>query len=802
MLPLARGRLFFGCISLDILRFIFAASHLVSQDFTTTQPNHMASPPEDWQDLFVVWEEEQADPILFNGAGYSATQGDSLNSNYHLSGSIDAEQPNFLSVTPPFADGLPSLEYTVSAPPSMLDTSTPYGQMYCTSPSFENATTSSLLGYEDARYFGSFDTCDNSLSPLECSQESPILDTRYERIADSILTDGSFDTTSGTLFNPYVVGSSHSFSGLDVRASQMLNLGTWAEQPQIIEPITESDEWHMESTPMPISYPQSQSFDTLTSDQQSENPGLYSRSKAVTIPHSNRRPASHNAAISQPQWAHRVPPMLSVSPIAHRRPRSVALSRSHSRTSSRRGLATSSPSSEGLGWVAYQMNTQTNRLAPTSTEGAPGRAARGRKKALTAEQRSHAALMRIIGACGNCQRRRERCDPGTPCKSCLEHYKGNLINHPCRDRVLSDQSNAFLSGALGWHPTERPLKSFLGTDKFSTLDQNTYIIPLHFGFGPSLAIPVHPLHIVDSQPHLHDHVVYSWPPGSVAGAKHTHAVLPAVLTDNAMENLMQTLDNHLSLLVLQYFRHFPLFSSPLKVLRSVYLYFHTLRPGSSQYRTLHQAFKLLVLVHIGGDITLPAPNGSPVLSQLVHRTMDVPNDLIPTPCFIRSQFGKVMPGLALSMMKEVLSSLEQLLLNRDCDNWPISLAVLIVVLMTIESIHYHAAKVPYHSSYDKPKTANTEEGYDVNDESVKTLLAFYTACFIGCHARLRPDWDGEATTQRTSTAEDSFVESVRESIKEASVDRYLARKATESRHGDDMGYFFDRLVARLLLLKS
>jgi hypothetical protein len=768
-----------------------------------TQSSYMDSPTEDWQDLFVTWEGEQVDPIIYNDAGYTAAQGNSLTSNYHLSQSIESEQQNFISAPPSLVDDLPSLEYTASAPPSMLDTSVSYGQVYCTSPSFENTTTSSLLGYEDARYFGSFDTCDNSLSPLEYLQEPPIIDTRYDRIADSILPDSSVDTVSGTLFNPYVVGSSHSFSGMDVRASQMLNLGTWADQPQIIEPIAESDEWNMEATPIPVPYPQSQGFNILTSDPQSEQLERYGRSRAVTIPQSNRRAASHNAAASQSQWAHRVPPMLSVSPIAHRRPRSVALSRSNSRTSSRRGLATSSPSSEGLGWVTYQMNTQTNRLAPTSTEGAPGRTARGRKKALTAEQRSHAALMRIIGACGNCQRRRERCDPGTPCKSCLEHYKGDLINHPCRDRVLSDQSNAFLSGALGWHPTDRPLKSFISADNFSILHHNTYIIPLNFGFGPTLAMPVYPLHIMDSRPHLHDHVVYSWPPASVAGDKHTHAVLPAVLTKDAMANLTQTLDNHLSLLVLRHFRHFPLFSSPLKVLRSVYLYFHTHQPGSPKYRTLHQALKLLVLVHIGGDITIPPPSDNPVLSQFVQSTMDVSNDLIPTPCFIRSQFGKVMPSLALRLMKEVLSSLEQLLLNRDCDDWPMSLAVLIVVLMTIESIHYHAAKVPYHNSFDTPRTVNTEEGHDVNDESVKTLLAFYAACFTGCHARLRPDWDGEAMSQRASSADDIFVESVRESIKEASADRYLTRKATESRQGgDDMGYFFDRLVARLLLLKS
>jgi hypothetical protein len=752
------------------------------------QSNFNTSPTEEWQDLFVAWDGELADPILYNDTSFSGLSGDNLASNYHFSESIDSEQPYLVSAPPSLADGLPSLEYTVSAPPSILDVSSSFGRGYCLSPSCD---------------FGSIDACDSTLSPLEFSQEAPILDTRYERIADSLLADGRSDTSAGDVFNPYVAGSSHSFSGLDVRASQMLNLGTWIDQPQIIEPIAEADEYSMEATPIPISYPQSQTSSNFMSYTQSDQFEQQNRSRAVTIPQSNRRPASYNAVVGQSQTTQGVPPMLSVSPVAHRRPRSVVLSRSNSRTSSRRGMATPPPSSESLGWVSYQMNTQTNRLAPTSTEGAQGRTARGRKKGLTAEQRSHAALMRIIGACGNCQKRKEKCDPGTPCKSCLEHYKGDLINHPCRDRVLSDQSSAFLSGGLGWHPTDRPLETFLGLDKFNTLHASTYTIPLNFGFGPPLALPVHPLHIDDSQSHLHEHVIYSWPPESIVGVKHTHAVLPAVLTRDAMFSLTQTLDNHLSLLVLQHFRHFPLFYSPLRVLRDVYLYFRSRPAGSSQSRTLHQALKLLVLVHIGGDITLPLPSDDPELSRLVQGTMDVPNDLAPTPCFIRSQFGKVMPSLALSLMKEVLSSLEQLLLNRDSDDWPMSLAVLIVVLMTVESIHYHAAKVPYHSSFDVPKSASLEEGHDVNDESVKTLLAFYAACFAGCHARLRPDWDGEATLpHRASSPEDIFVESVRESIKKASDAAYLSRKATEPRQGDDMSYFFDRLVARLLLLRS
>jgi hypothetical protein len=269
-----------------------------------------------------------------------------------------------------------------------------------------------------------------------------------------------------------------------------------------------------------------------------------------------------------------------------------------------------------------------------------------------------------------------------------------------------------------------------------------------------------------------------------------------------MSDLMHTLDDHLSLLVSYHFRHFPLFCSPLRILRDVYVLSRSLPSGSSQFRTLHQALKLLVLVHVGGDVALPSPNNNRSLSHLVQVTMNVPDDTTPTPCFIRSQFGCIMPGLALSLMREVLSSLEQLLLNRDCEDWPVALAVLITVLMTIESIHYHAAKIPYHNSFDTPKSSILVQDHNVDDEGVKTLLAFYVSCFTGCHARLRPDWEGEAThPQQSSRPEDVFVENVRGSIKRASGVGYLSRKATEQRQGEDMEYFFDRLVARLLLLK-
>ncbi|KAF1845742.1 uncharacterized protein K460DRAFT_312459 [Cucurbitaria berberidis CBS 394.84] len=775
---------------------------------TMSHTGYHNSPNEGWQDL-VAWDDEfyfQDDSGL---TGAQCDGCDGFAASFHIPESVTSEQPYLASAPPSILDDPPSLEYTVSAPPSIPEGSSSFGQVYSTSPFFDITATSPLVGGEDGQYFGSFGACDHSPSALGHITESPVLDTRFERIADSFEgSAGSFESTSETVFNPYVAGSSHSFSGLDIQVSNVFsNVGTWADQPQIIEPIAECDESKAEAMPISIPRPLSQSFNS-TFPSQIRSEGQYpqqGRSRAITIPEATRGTASYNPEASYLAWSQRVPPMLSVSPISQRRHRSVTLSRSTSQ--SRRKPTTPSPtsaSSDSYGWVSYHPNPLTNRLAPTSTEGPQGRTPRGRKKGLTAEQRSNAALMRIVGACSNCQRRKEKCDPGTPCKSCLEHYKGDLVNHPCRDRLLSDLSSAFLSDRFGWHPTARSLESFVAPRRFNIPSGITYTIPLNFGFGPALPVSVHALELEDVHPMVHKHIIYSWPPESSSASAHTHAVLPAVLTKDATSNLMHVLDSHLSLLVTNHFRAFPLYCSPLRILREVYVFSRSIPPNAPHARTLHQALKLLVLVHIGGDITLSPRSQDPVLAQLVRNTMDLSEELNPTPCFIRSQFGSVMPELALILMKDVLSSLEQLFLNRECGEWPVALAVLITVLMTVESIHYHAAKLPYHYDFNNMRSSNPEEELKVDDEGVRMLLAFYSACFSGCHARLRPDWEGEISRpQRTSrtSPKDTFIESVREAIKNASGAGYLGMKASEKRKGDDMGFFFDRLVARLLLLK-
>jgi len=751
---------------------------------------------ESWQDL-VVWDEELYDPFFQGATSYPRAHQSSYTSSYQFSDSYTSEPPYLVSAPPSVADETPSLEY--SAPPSIPDEQYLSGQAHDTSLSFGTTTTSPSPFPDGSQYFGSFGTYDNTLlSHVRNFDDSPILDTRYDRIPETFPSSApSLESAAETVFNPHITGSSHSFSGLDVRASRVFsNLGPWADRPHIIEPIDEDAASRTEVAPItiPQSFPQTYNPALASHRQSNGEDELHSSSRAITIPAGI--PTSYNNRASHSASARRAPPILSVSPGASRPTRNAMSPRYIARP--RRKTSTPSPASESYAWVAYQPNPLTNKLAPTSTEGMGGRALRGRKKALTAEQRSHAALMRIVRACSNCQRRKEKCDPGTPCRACVEHYKGDLVNHPCRDHTLSNLSAAFLSDRLGWHPTDRPLESFIPAGDFEISTDLTYTLPLSFGFGPTFPVSVHTVKVKDNRRLVHEHIIYAWPPEVATGLAHKHAVLPAVLTGDAQSHLMQTLDSHLSLLVTRHFSAFPLFRSPLRALREIYIYSCSIPTSSTYYHILHQALKLLVLIHIGGDITLPSPSESFVVRQFISNTMDIPEDTTPTPCFIRAQFGRIMPELALKLMNEVLSSLEQLFLNKDCDDWPIVLAVLISVLMTVESVHYHAAKLPYHSRYDVP-CRDAEEDPRFDEQGVKPLLDFYSACFSGCHARILPGWEGESIQSHNfGSPEAIFIEGLRGAIRMADDAGYLARKANETREAGDMGYFFDRLAARLL----
>ena len=105
------------------------------------------------------------------------------------------------------------------------------------------------------------------------------------------------------------------------------------------------------------------------------------------------------------------------------------------------------------------------------------------------------------------------------------------------------------------------------------------MIELVLGFGPSLLVRVRTVVPNDTGKLRHLHTVYEWPPpapGASVSRECSHQVLPAVLADT--DGLEGFLDLHLSRLVDSEanFRNFPLYRSPLRVLREVFVLYKRL----------------------------------------------------------------------------------------------------------------------------------------------------------------------------------------------------------------------------------
>jgi hypothetical protein len=371
---------------------------------------YTGTPLEEWQD-FVLWDEDS-----YNNP---STNRGNTHSGFLGTGVSGIESPYIISAPPSNYDGPSSYDYKASAPPSTVGESASYGQFYGVSPTVSSTATSPLVGRDDGRYFGSFGAYDSFLSPLREASESPLIDTTRERIIDST---SSLATTAGQVFNPHLASSYQAFSGRDMVASQILtsNTGTWAEPSFVGESIAESDEnsFSTSTAPIPIIRAQTQSTNGSFDSYDPLRYSLDYRTRAITIPQPS---GSRSAGAMRSRFA---PPMLSTSPI-QRRPRSSTLSRSSSRTEHRKIRTSPSPTStQSFGFVTMQMDSQSGRMAASTTpDGPQTRLAKGRKKALDPMQRKEAALMRIIGSCSNCRKRKEKCDSGTPCKSCLKHYK-------------------------------------------------------------------------------------------------------------------------------------------------------------------------------------------------------------------------------------------------------------------------------------------------------------------------------------------------------------------------------------------
>ncbi|KAF2454822.1 hypothetical protein BDY21DRAFT_373712 [Lineolata rhizophorae] len=355
----------------------------------------------------------------------------------------------------------------------------------------------------------------------------------------------------------------------------------------------------------------------------------------------------------------------------------------------------------------------------------------GRSGPLSPVQREHAAAMRKLGSCDNCRMRKEKCDPGIPCKACITHYKADLTSVRCRGFSLAQLADGLVSERLAWHPKARSLESFLPAVRFGVYDKSV-VIPLNFGFGPSMMVRVRVVRVPNPQVHLvHDHLLYEWPPRPASRTfrePRQQSVFPAVLEDTT--HLVDQLDQHIDLLVREHIHQFPLYDTGLKVFEGICTL--ALSQRQPQHRDLLvTALKLITLVHIAGDITVPladptvariiqytktpafpAPPGSvstsfaspppnPALYAATANSGAPPAHEAPTPCFIRGQLGGAFPALARRLQTALLDGLEALALSRACEHFPTIVAAVAAQLMAVETAQYHAAKRGYHDALDE-----------------------------------------------------------------------------------------------------
>ncbi|KAK8175772.1 hypothetical protein IWX90DRAFT_120700 [Phyllosticta citrichinensis] len=487
------------------------------------------------------------------------------------------------------------------------------------------------------------------------------------------------------------------------------------------------------------------------------------------------------------------------------------------------------------------------------------RRARGRKGPLNEEQRRHAAELRKIGACQNCRRRKFKCDPGVPCQSCLKYYGSELINFPCRNWHLNDISSSLLTDIRSWHP--RSLDSLLD---FYLLDPTVYELNIRLGRGPPVAVQVRMIDAYPTRPILHEHLVYPWPPRSdqAAPAMHTHNVFPAIAVNQI--RLRFTLDQYLSDLVDNptYIHSFPVFRSRLQVFEHVYNFYRSLDKSSPHHSLLHNALKLLVLVHVG-DVTELDPT-TPYDPSFAHFMSDdgiASASGASTPCFIRSQLGAAVPALASALLLRTLTLLYETSLPQRHDAFPVVMATVAVVLMARESVQYHAARLAFHACHDDyfaadadaaemqatvvfaagssqqhtqqpvfgpappPVKASGTPSDDPKPDPIDRLLSFYRACYGRAHAAhfpliaTRDRHSSSSTSRQTSqrhpplfadASNQRFVDALRQVLAGDETAWYVRERVgigvsddgvsnDGERDGRGMAGFFDRLLGRLFV---
>ncbi|TID27410.1 c6 finger domain-containing protein [Venturia nashicola] len=465
-----------------------------------------------------------------------------------------------------------------------------------------------------------------------------------------------------------------------------------------------------------------------------------------------------------------------------------------------------------LALVHHQPSRRNKRSSPGP--GVGKKSTRGRTGPLGVNNRRTTSEMRKLKACDNCRHRKTKCDTGFPCRACINYYKGDLVRHPCRGVHLDHVADKILlCGNI--FPKDYGL---FGTCLHKV--GSTITIYLEVGFGKALAWPAELLATQHGNSYptelRHSHVVYLLQTSTTTESneklervRQDHWVFPAILTDTA--KLSDALEKHIESLLDDpvSFQSFPLYKSPLQVLKAIYLYYKNSLPDPKQKQLLRQALKLLITVHICDHIKISPSEASQIII----------NDFFPyvhhsriTPCYIRSQLGVKFKDIASKLLKEVLTSLELHCLDKNCDHFPVVICTFAVLFMSVESIHYHAARDSYHADHsfqnipgaiddDPPDTQNnypstlvpaTPEAFE-KSTGVYELLSFYRACFSKYHL--------ERFSASAESSSVPVVERLREAVENAKT--YLERRGRDCIDAEgDVTFFFDRLLAKLFLLEE
>ena len=211
---------------------------------------------------------------------------------------------------------------------------------------------------------------------------------------------------------------------------------------------------------------------------------------------------------------------------------------------------------------------------------------------------------------------------------------------------------------------------------------------------------------------------------------------------------------------------------------------------------LERALKLMILIHVGGDLQVHGDDAAIEIMKQYGST-NWNGTQRATPCFIRAQLGPVFSQIAHEHMKQILRELEALSPSKDWRRFPLIVSTFAVLFAAMESLQYHVSKIPYHSYQDAPEGRMDVPVADSGGSDI--LLRFYRS--TQCHAQLRCLAAMRMPQNLGSKREDErgiqFLRLMQGAIQ--SVQDYLENREQLTLTRNDMTHFFDRLLAKMYL---